>query len=67
MVDERTYETLQSLFKIPNYYPMKFVCRACETAVQYEDISCPECDKILIWYEGRIQQRDNKVSFVIKV
>jgi len=67
MVNEVTYETLQSLFKISNYYPMKFVCRACETAVHYEYISCPKCDKILIWSEGRIQQGDNKVSFVIKV
>ena len=67
MAEEHTYESMLRLFRPSDYYPMKFVCRTCESVVRYGDVYCSSCDKMLIWCEGRIRQRDNKVSFEIKV
>ena len=61
------YEELKSNFKQREYYPTKFICRSCDTVVQYGDTSCPKCDRMLVWCECRIRQRNNKTSFEVLV
>ena len=49
MSDDLTYEGMKNFFNRSEYNTVKFVCRACETVVFWDDFECSACTRMIEW------------------